>query len=150
MGTGPVLRTETVVEAPPEQVWAVLTDLEGWDGWNPTLFAVRGGPARPGAEVRMKLRLGPFTVPMRQQIRTVDPPRELTWRSKQMVPASAFDVVRSFRLEPIDGGRTRLVQTETYSGFLAGVAFRLIGKPVLRGYEEIGRALADALGQGKG
>jgi hypothetical protein len=145
-----VLRVETVIDAPPEEVWRHLVDMKGWNAWNPTLFDVQGGSAEPGQEIRMKLRLGRITVPMRQQIRAVDPPREFTWRSKQLVPAPALDVVRSFRLEPLDGGRTRLVQTETMSGFLARPTAQLIGKLVVRGYEDLGRALAGRVGEREG
>ena len=151
MASEVVLRSETVVDAPPEQVWEVLSHLVAWDAWNPTLFAVRPGSSlEPGREVRMKLRLGGLVVPMRQQIRVVDPPRELQWRSKQMVPAPALDVVRSFLLEPLEGGRTRFVQTEAMSGFLAKATSRLIGELVVRGYDDLGRALAARVRERKG
>ncbi len=152
MASEVVLRSETVIDAPPDQVWKVLGDLVAWDTWNPTLFAVQpdAGELEVGKEIRMKLRLGGMVVPMRQQIRVVDPPRELRWRSKQMVPAPAFDVLRSFRLEPLDGSRTRLVQTETMTGFLAKPTSRLIGKLVVKGYDDLGRALAERFGAGEG
>ncbi len=144
------VRTEAVLDAPPERVWEVLADLPGWNIWNPTLFDVRRpvGAAddhwrpAPGMEVRMSLRLWKLKVPMRQQIRVVDAPRELVWRSKQMLPAAAFDVVRTFRLEPVEGGKTRLLQFEQGSGFLAEAIFRLIGKGVTDGYDAMVKALA--------
>ncbi|MFP5318413.1 MAG: SRPBCC family protein [Acidimicrobiia bacterium] len=145
------VRTEAVIDAPPERVWAVLADLPGWNIWNPTLFDVRRPAsasddhwqAVPGMEVRMNLRLWKLKVPMRQQVRVVDPPRELVWRSKQMLPASAFDVIRTFRLEAVDGGRTRLVQYEEGSGFLAKAIFAVIGKGVTDGYDNMVKALAE-------
>ena len=150
-GPGPTTHTEMVIDAPVERVWDVLTDLPGWNVWNPTLFDVKGpaagatSPWRPaaGTEVRMKLRMWKLKVPMRQQIRVVDPPRQFTWRSKQMLPAAAFDVVRTFRLEPVDENRTRFVQTEEGSGFLAKAIFALIGKEVTRGYDNLAKALAE-------
>ena len=143
-----VLRAETVIDATPEEVWDVLIDVGRWDTWNPTLFGA-DGEVRVGNDVRMKLRLGKATVPMCQQIRVIDPPRELTWRSKQAVPA-AFDVVRSFRLEPLEGGGTRLVQTETATGFLARPILAIIGKLITRGYEELGQALVRRFGGREG
>jgi len=147
------VRTEAVLDAPPERVWAVLADLPGWNIWNPTLFDVRRPAGAtddhwqpvPGMEVRMNLRLWKLKVPMRQQIRVVDGPRELVWRSKQVLPASAFDVIRTFRLEPFEGGRTRLVQFEEGSGLLATVIFRLIGRGVTDGYDAMVKAMAGRL-----
>lgn len=145
------VRIGTVIDAPPERVWAVLADLPGWNIWNPTLFDVRRPTSASddhwqpvaGMEVRMRLRLWKLKVPMRQQIRVVDAPRKLVWRSKQMLPASAFDVVRTFRLEEVEGGRTRLLQYEEGSGFLAGAIFALIGKGVVQGYDDMSKALAE-------
>lgn len=138
--SAPELRTETVIGAPPAAVWAVLADFAAWDEWNPTLHRAAGPPV-VGTEVRMRLRLGRLEVPMRQQILVVDPPRLLVWRSRQAVPA-ALDVVRRFALEPLDGDRTRLVQSETTTGFLGGVEVRLLGRTIVRGYDELGRAIA--------
>ncbi len=140
LGQAPELRTETVVDAPPERVWEVLTDFGRWDEWNPTLFRASGPPA-VGTEVRMKLRLGPISVPMRQRILSVDRPRELVWRSRQPIQ-SALDVVRRFRIEPLEGGRCRLVQSETTAGFLAALEVKLLGNVITRGYENLGQALA--------
>ena len=135
------LRTEMEIDAQAERVWAVLTDFTSWDQWNPTLFKASGNPV-VGTEIRMKLRLGRLTVPMRQQVRVLDPPRELVWRSKQLVPAAALDVVRHFVLEPLGDDRCRLVQSEDTTGFLASLEVLLLGRTIERGYENLGRALA--------
>ena len=140
----PELRLETEIDAPPERVWALLADFATWDQWNPTLRSPSGPPV-PGAEVRMKLRLGPLTVPMRQQIREVDPPRKLVWRSRQLVPEALLDVVREFRIEPLDGGRSLLVQSEKTTGWLAGFEVSLLGKAIVKGYEDLARALTEAI-----
>jgi uncharacterized protein YndB with AHSA1/START domain len=138
----PELRVETVIDAPPERVWAVLADFARWDQWNPTLLHPDGPPAA-GTEVRMKLQLGPVKVPMRQLIREVAPPRRLVWRSRQPIPR-ALDVERQFEIEPVDDGRrSRLVQSETTTGWLAGAEVALLGKAIIRGYENLARALAE-------
>jgi hypothetical protein len=142
----PELRVETVIDAPPERVWAVLTDFATWDEWNPTLLSPNGPPVA-GTEVRMKLKLGRFTVPMRQQIREVDPPRKLVWRSRQAVPA-ALDVVRTFEIEPLDGGRSKLIQSEVTTGWLARLEVALFRRPILKGYEDIARGLAQRVAAG--
>jgi hypothetical protein len=137
----PELRVETVIEAPPERVWGVLADFAQWDHWNPTLLHPNGPPV-PGTEVRMKLQLGRVKVPMRQQIREVAPPHRLVWRSRQPVP-QALDVERHFDIEPVDGQRSRLVQSEITTGWLAGIEVALLGGAIKRGYENMARALAE-------
>ena len=140
------LRLETVIDAPPERVWAVLADFTTWDQWNPTLLHPNGPPV-PGTEVKMKLQLGPVKVPMRQQIREVAPPRKLVWRSKQPIQR-ALDVERHFVIEPVDDGqRSRLIQTESTTGWLARLEVALLGKPIVKGYENMARALAERVAQ---
>jgi len=36
------VRTEIVLEAPPESVWAVLTDLDAYAEWNPQTVRASG------------------------------------------------------------------------------------------------------------
>lgn len=139
--TVPDLLYETVLDAPPERVWEVFADFASWDRWNPTLFQCSGPPV-PGTEVRMKLRLGPLKIPMRQEIREVVPPRRLVWRSRQLVPARLLDVVRRFEIEPAGEGRSRFVQSESTTGLLAPVEVKLLGKGIVRGYENLARELA--------
>ena len=146
MSKAPVLHVETVVDATPEQVWEALADFGGWDAWNPTLFHASGPPA-VGSQVRMTLRLGPFKVPMRQQILAINAPHELVWRSLQPVQ-SALDVVRRFNIEALEGGRSRLLQSETTNGFLGAIEVRLLGKAITKGYRNLGQALGQRVAAG--
>lgn len=142
----PSVELVTIIDAPPDRVFAVLADLVGWNEWNPTLFDV-DGRAVVGRAVRMTLQLGPLHVPMHQVITAVEPPGLLTWDSQQMVPAVLFDVHRTFRLEPVDAG-TRLLQREEGLGLLAPLAFGLIGGLVRQGYAAMSTALARRVAAG--
>jgi hypothetical protein len=145
--TVPDLLHESVIDAPPERVWDVFADFASWDRWNPTLSKCSGPPV-PGTEVRMKLRLGPLSIPMRQEIRDVDPPRRLVWRSRQMVPPTFLDVIRRFEIEPLEGNRSRFVQSEGTTGYLAALEVRLLGKGIIQGYENLARELAKQVAAG--
>ena len=92
------LHHETVIAASAEQVWRELIDAERWNEWNPTLRDV-DGPLVPGTWVRMRLRLGPVTVPMRQHVQAVEANRLLSWRSRN-VADGVMDVHRTFSIVP--------------------------------------------------
>jgi len=36
------VRTEIEIDASPERVWQVLTDVAGWSTWNPLLYRAIG------------------------------------------------------------------------------------------------------------
>lgn len=126
------------IDASVEAVWDTLVDVRGWDEWNPTLTNANG-PLIPGTTVRMKLTMGPLQVPMRQEIRTVEAPHHLAWRSINGV-RGFMDVDREFLLQPTATG-TRLIQQETASGPGTPVLMPLLRSRILAGYD----AIADGL-----
>jgi uncharacterized protein YndB with AHSA1/START domain len=79
------LRAETYVDAPPERVWAALSDLARMPDWSPEL--VRMVPLKRGG-----LRVGQWYLginrrravvwPTRSVVAEVEPGRRLTWDTK--------------------------------------------------------------------
>lgn len=132
------------IAASPEQVWATLTDLDGWKSWNPTLVEPRGELVE-GSVVRMKLNLGRVKMPMKQKIVEVTPPAVLRWQSR-FGPTWLFLVTRTFRLERVGEGATRLEQSEEGTGLLARLIFVFTGPPTVRGYTALTQALAAQMG----
>ena len=52
-------------------------------------------------------------------VRSVEANRELRWFGRLLL-SGVFDGEHSLRIEPLDGGRSRFVQSERFSGFLVG------------------------------
>ena len=48
------LRTEIAIDAPPERVWAVLTDFERYGEWNPFVPSLQG-ELSGGSRLRVRL-----------------------------------------------------------------------------------------------
>lgn len=138
----PLIRTECVIPAAPDAVWAVLADFARYGEWNPLNTQARG-EARPGRKVAMtflNLAGRPGSV-INQTVTLVacEPGRELAWRG--VVPL-VFHGRHGFLLAP-EGDGTRVVQTEALSGLLP----MLWGDAKLQRdfkphYEAVDRALA--------
>jgi uncharacterized protein YndB with AHSA1/START domain len=79
------LRTETTVVAPPERVWALLTDLRRMSEWSPELLRML--PLKPGG-----LRVGQAYLgvnrrkavvwPTRSVVAVLEPGRTLAWDTR--------------------------------------------------------------------
>ncbi|NBC01882.1 MAG: SRPBCC domain-containing protein [Bacteroidetes bacterium] len=122
------IEATTAIDAPPEGVWAVLTDAGGYADWRSMLHVVEstfGPDARP--TLRLELPGGP-SYAFRPTVMAFEPPRRLTWRAVTGV-RGLFDDTHTFALTPLGADRTRLVNREVYSGLLTPTMRRL---PMLR------------------
>jgi hypothetical protein len=103
------------IDAPPEQVWAILTDLAAYPEWNP-LFPQASGQIAVGQ--RLTLASRPTTgrpMTIHPKLLAVRPGAELRWVSSLpgIIGGEHF-----FTLAPVGDG-TRLVQSETFRGLLS-------------------------------
>jgi hypothetical protein len=125
------------IDAPPEAVWAVLTDLGRYPDWNP-LFREASGRVAVGSRITLRSvhpANGRLTT-VKPKITVADPGAELRWLSS--LPGIIGGEHR-FALTPADGG-ARLEQSETFHGLLAAFPLKTFTKA-----EASFRALNEAL-----
>ena len=122
------LRTETLLPAPPERVWEVLTDFPSFPEWNPLVLEARGA-AEPGARVHLlvpNLASPGKLARIPARIIRFEPARELAWVGG--VPG-LFRGEHYWSLAPAAGG-TRLQHGERLGGLLP----RLWGRRRVEGF----------------
>lgn len=140
--------TEIVIDAPPEAVWAVLTDFERYPEWNPAMDVVGVGDVGERFEVTISLpRRKPRS--FRPELVVVDEPRELRWRGWLVVP---FLYAGEHRLEltPTDDGeRTHLINAQTFEGLLVGVINGRVGGDLRAGFRRMNEALKERVEEGQ-
>src|SRR5579859_7347355 len=69
------------IAAPPEAVWAVVTDVERWPEWTPTMESVRrldNGPFQLGSSAKIKQPQMPEAV---WRVTAFTPGRQFTWET---------------------------------------------------------------------
>ena len=133
------LRREIEVEAPPGRVWAVVIDFAAYPDWNPFIRRISGVLLEGG---RLEVRIEPpeaRATTFRPTVRAVEANRELRWLGRLLVPG-IFDGEHSLRIEPLDGGRSRFVQSERFSGVLVGLVKGTLAKTEA-GFEQMNTAL---------
>jgi hypothetical protein len=133
------LRREIEIDAPPEGVWAVVTDFAAYPDWNPFIRRI-SGELREGARLEVRIEPpGARATTFKPTVRSVAANRELRWLGRLLVPG-LFDGEHSLRIEPLEGGRSRFVQSERFSGFLVGLVKGTLAKTEA-GFEQINTAL---------
>jgi uncharacterized protein YndB with AHSA1/START domain len=111
----------TLIAAPPERVWAVLTDTAAWPDWDSGVIAIDGQPLL-GAKLSIVNEVNPkraFAV----KIVELKAPEQMIFRSG--MPLGLFTGQRAYTLAGENRG-TRFTMREEYTGPLAAVIFKSI------------------------
>jgi hypothetical protein len=135
------IKTEIHIDAPPERVWALLTDFAGHPAWDPFLAAIEGEP-RLGARLRVRFKKGGT---FRPRVTELADGRVLEWLGSLGV-RGIFDGRHRFELAP-DGAGTRLRHSERFSGLLVPFVGGILGDAA-RGFDAFNRALKAQAEQG--
>jgi hypothetical protein len=133
------LRREIEIDAPLERVWAVLTDFAVYPEWNPFIRRI-GGDLHEGARLEVRIEPpGARAMTFKPTVRALEANRELRWLGRLLLPG-IFDGEHSLRIEPLDGGRSRFVQSERFTGLLVGLVPGTLAKTEA-GFEQMNTAL---------
>ena len=111
------LHTTIDIDAPPADVWAVLTDLDGYAGWNPFIVSAQG---RVQVGERLENRLSPpggKAMTFKPTVTVVEEAVCFEWLGRLVMPG-VFDGRHRFELIANGDGGTTLVHSEQLSGFL--------------------------------
>jgi hypothetical protein len=134
-----LIKTETIIHAPAERVWAAMTDFPSFPSWNPFVREAEGR-LEPGEQLKIRLQLDRMKMTFKPRVTVVEPNRELRWLATLGRPG-VFDVDRAFQIEPRDGG-VRFVMSEECTGWLTPVMFATnLEAQLYRGYDAFNEAL---------
>lgn len=134
-----VLATEIEIEAQPEDVWATLSNFDGYATWNP--FIREGsGSATEGSRLKLRMTLaGGRSTTVEPTITKADLPHRLEWLGSIGI-SGVFDGRHQFDLQSSPMG-TRLLHREEFSGFLAPLMFNWLEKETEPQFESMNQAL---------
>jgi len=120
-----VLTCERTINAAPQEVWAVWSDVAAYPTWDDREESADiSGPLAPGVEVRYRQRGGRSGTYV---ITAVDPGRG--WTTQEKVPRGFL--VTEHDLTPAGDGQTHVRRTYRVAG-LTSIPFRLVVAPGMR------------------
>lgn len=134
------IRASIEIQATPEQVWSVLTDLDAYDEWNPFIVS-SSGTVEVGATLTNTMRDATGETTFTPTVLTATPGHELRWLGK-LGPGAVFDGEHAFLIESIGPGRVRLTQTERFTGVLVPFFRGQLHNKTLPQFHAMNQALA--------
>lgn len=134
------VETTTIIDASPAEIWAVLMDFPRYSAWNPFITQI-AGDAQVGQKLKAVIQ-APRQKPMsfRPRVLHHQPQQEFRWLGHLGIPG-LFDGEHYFRLEAIGPKQTKFIHGEQFSGLLAPLILKRIGKATLAGFEAMNMAI---------
>jgi hypothetical protein len=110
------IRAEIDIQASPEKVWQILTDLDKYPEWNPFLHHAIG-KVELGAKVDVIFKSGAKNMTLHCIVTKVEPNRELRWKYHVGFPF-LFQGEHCFIIEPAGENLLHFVDKEIFTGLL--------------------------------
>jgi uncharacterized protein YndB with AHSA1/START domain len=132
----PMIEVRSHIDAPPEQIWPVLVDVERWPEWTPSVTRLEkldAGELRVGQQVRIEQ---PKLPTMTWQVTDVEPGRSFSWSASR----PGVTTVGTHEIA-IDGSRSEIRLRIDQHGFLAPLVQLLAGRRTRRYMEQEARGL---------
>ena len=112
---------------------------ESYGEWNPFIRSIAGN-VQEGERLTVRLEPpGGKGMTIKPTVLAAEPDRELRWKGRLVIPG-LFDGEHTFRIEPIDGQRSRFVHGERFTGILVGFVKGILAKTEA-GFEQMNAAL---------
>lgn len=136
------LYTEIIIDAPREKVWEILMDFEEYGNWNPFITQISGS-TKVGGKLSVKLQQPEgkaFT--FKPRVVVCEKAEEFKWQGHMIVPG-IFDGEHCFKLKPVEGNKTKLIQRENFKGILLKYLWKDLNTKTVRGFELMNSALKE-------
>jgi hypothetical protein len=108
------LQASIQIDATPQQVWAVLTDLGAYPRWNPFIIS-SAGQVKVGATLTNVMHDATGNTTFTPVVQIVEPGRELRWLGK-VGPGGIFDGQHTFTIVRLGPHRVLFTQREDFTG----------------------------------
>lgn len=138
----PLLEASIEIDAPPAQVWALVTDLPAMSARSPQVVRtkIKDGPVAQGTRFSNLNRKGLLVWPTKGKVVRFTPHEDFAFRIAEN------KVIWSFQLEPTATGGTRLTERRETPDGISGVSLGLT-KWILGGQEGFTSELREGMQQ---
>jgi len=133
------LCTEIDIQASPEKVWQVLTNLEKYPEWNPFIHHAIGS-AKVGEKVDITFRSSLKDMTLHCTVIKAEPNKELCWEYHVILPG-LFRGEHSFIIETAGPKKVHFIDREIFNGLLVPFLAKDIDTNSKRDFEKMDKAL---------
>lgn len=128
------IKTQIIMNATPDKVWAVLTDFENYPNWNHFIKSITGEP-KVGNQITVTI-IPPEAKSMtfKPSVLTFEPNKEFRWIGRLLFKG-VFDGEHKFELIDNGNGTTIFNHSETFKGILVSFFKKQLESSTRKGFE---------------
>lgn len=133
------IHTDIVIDAPSEVVWSVLTDTANYGNWAAFLVGIKG-EIKDGSKITVDFQLDASKKKLTTLDHTITVVDETQFYWAEKGPGGIRDN-HHFRVEPLEDGTTRFVQSDEIMGGITFLMGGRLAKMYVDGYTAFNRGL---------
>ena len=140
------INTEIVIKAKTEEVWAVLTDFDNYQKWNPFIKLIKGQMV-VGNRITVRLEPpGASGMNIRPKVLAFVANKEFRWIGHLLLPG-LFDGDHRFELVDNKNGTTTFKQSEKFKGLLIPLFKKMLDINTTNGFKQMNEKLKNIVEQ---
>ncbi len=132
------------IDAPPDAVWHVLTDVAAYDEWNP-FMTINPPPTAIGDRLTVLIRPGRRKMTFRPTVTGFEPGSQISWTGRFLI-RGLVDGTHTLTVERLPDGTTRFRQSEDFRGVLVPLLGSLLRR-TNEGFAAMNAALSARVGR---
>lgn len=127
------IKTEILINASPEKVWAILTDFQNYPNWNPFIKSITGNVA-VGNKIVARLEPPEASgMTFKPKVLQFDENKKFRWLGHLLFPG-LFDGEHQFELIDNANGTTTFIQSEKFNGILVPLFKKMLDVNTKNGF----------------
>jgi hypothetical protein len=136
------IKTEILIKAKPEKVWAILIDFQNYPSWNPFIKSING-EAILGKKITARIEPpGAKGMTFKPKILSLVINKELSWIGHFLF-SGLFDGKHKFEIIDNGDGTTTFKQSEIFKGILVPFFKKMIEDNTKKGFEAMNQKLKE-------
>ena len=136
------IKTEILINATPEKIWAILTNFENYPNWNPFIKSIEG-EVKVGSTITARIEPPEAKgMTFRPKVLIYETNKELRWLG-HLLFAGLFDGEHKFELFDNGNGTTTFMQSEEFKGILVPLFKKQLDNNTKKGFEEMNKKLKE-------
>lgn len=136
------IKSEILIHASPEKVWAVLTDFSNYPNWNPFIKSIKG-EMKVGNKITARIEPPESNgMTFKPTVLAFETYKELRWMG-HLLFSGLFDGEHTFQLIDNGNGTTTFKQSEHFKGILVPFFNKSLDNNTTNGFRQMNQKLKE-------